>query len=355
MSPSEFVAVYSLNYRKHIALFTEPGGTSRGILYQKPSWIIQLSHTDYSEPGYGEISIIPKLSIETEEFIEEFLYKHPTLSENQLSEIIQSATPAVRFGFEMAVKSLESQALEMFGEEKNLNLKTNGLVWMGSIDDMWKRAQEKYAEGFRCLKFKIGALNFEDELALLKKVRSTWGDEITLRLDANGAFTPKEAPEKLEKLSKLGIHSIEQPIKAGQWDEMAKLCQVSPIDIALDEELIGIKSKQEKQDILDAIQPQYIILKNSLIGGWKEAAEWINLSENKGIGWWATSALELNIGLNAIAYQLADYTNQLPQGLGTGKVFSNNIKSNLKLDGEHLKLKSNKSDLLLDNTKKMWL
>jgi o-succinylbenzoate synthase len=347
--------VYSLSYRKHIAHFTEPGGTSRGILYQKPSWIIQLSHSDYSEPGYGEISIIPKLSIETEEGIEDFLNQHSTLSDNQLSDLLQTATPAIRFGFEMAVKSLESQALEMFGEEKNLNLKTNGLVWMGSIDDMWHRAQEKYSEGFRCLKFKIGALNFEDELALLKKVRSTWGNQITLRLDANGAFTPINALHKLERLSELNIHSIEQPIKAGQSDEMAKLCQDSPIDIALDEELIGIKSLEEKKAILEAIQPQYIILKNSLVGGWKEAAEWIALSENKDIGWWATSALELNIGLNAIAYQLADYTNDLPQGLGTGKVFSNNIKSNLMLDGEHLKLKSNKSDLLLANTKKMWL
>lgn len=347
--------MYSLSYRKHIAHFTEPGGTSRGILYQKPSWIIQLSHSDYSEPGYGEISIIPKLSIETEEFIEDFLNRHSTLSENQLSDIIQSATPAVRFGFEMAVKSLESQALEMFGEEKNLNLKTNGLIWMGSIDDMWKRAQEKYSEGFRCLKFKIGALNFEDELALLKKVRSTWGDQITLRLDANGAFSPKDALNKLERLSELNIHSIEQPIKAGQWDEMARLCQDSPIDIALDEELIGIKSLEEKKGILEAIQPQYIILKNSLIGGWKQAAEWITLCEEKNIRWWSTSALELNIGLNAIAYQLADYTNDLPQGLGTGKVFSNNIKSNLMLDEEHLKLKFNKTDILLANTKKMWL
>lgn len=350
----EFAAVYSLSYRKHIALFTEPGGTSRGILYQKPSWIIQLSHADFPKPGYGEISIIPKLSVETENDIETFLTGHSSLSKNQLFDLLQSAAPAIRFGLEMALKSLESQALEMFGKQKNLNLKTNGLVWMGSIDEMWHRAQEKYTDGFRCLKFKIGALNFEDELAMLKKVRSTWGDNITLRLDANGAFTPKDAQHKLERLSVLDIHSIEQPIKAQQWDEMAKLCRESPIDIALDEELIGIKSKHEKKAILESVQPQYIILKNSLIGGWKQAAEWITLSEEQNIGWWATSALELNIGLNAIAYQLADYNNPLPQGLGTGKVFSNNLVSNLSLQEDCLTLMENSTDLLLENTQKLW-
>lgn len=350
----EFAAVYSLSYRKHIALFTEPGGTSRGILYQKPSWIIRLKHPSFEKPGFGEISIIPKLSVETESDVENFLNGHPSLSKNQLSDFLLSSSPAIRFGLEMALKSLESQALEMFGENKTLHLKTNGLVWMGDIDTMWRRANEKIEEGFKCLKFKIGALNFEDELALLKKVRATWGNDITLRLDANGAFSATNAMQKLEQLAELDIHSIEQPIKANQWEAMANLCRNSPIDIALDEELIGIKSKQEKQAILDAIQPQYIILKNSLIGGWKEAAEWINLSENKGIGWWATSALELNIGLNAIAYQIAGYNNPLAQGLGTGKVFSNNLESNLMLQKDFLTLKQGNTDKLLSNTKKLW-
>lgn len=341
--------MYSLDFRKHTAIFSEPGGTSRGVLYQKPSWIIALKHPDFEQPGYGEISIIPGLSVESKLEIEAFLSQHKILSENTLAELLTTSTPAIRFGLEMALKALKSQALEMFGKSKNLNIETNGLVWMGSAEDMWRRANEKYNEGFRCLKFKIGALDFQEELDFLKKVRSTWGEEITIRLDANGGFTPENALQKLEQLSVLNIHSIEQPIKTGQYSHMRALCKNSPIPIALDEELIGIKTQEEKAEILSEIKPQYVIFKNSLIGGWKQADEWIELCEQKDIQWWATSALELNVGLNAIAYHLSAYNNPLPQGLGTGKVFTNNIASNIKLDGKYLFHHKKSEDLLFKN------
>ena len=346
--------MYFLDFRKHTAIFSEPGGTSRGVLYQKPSWIIALTHPDFEQPGYGEISIIPGLSVETEVEIESFLNRHKNLSETTLSELLATTTPAIRFALEMAQKALFAQKLELFGEDIDLSIETNGLVWMGNTEDMWRRAESKIQEGFQCLKFKIGALDFDEELQFLQKIRKTYGKDITIRLDANGAFTPDNALEKLEALSVLNIHSIEQPIKAGQLQHMEKLCANSPIPIALDEELIGIKTISEKSEILSAIKPQYVIFKNSLIGGCQQADEWIHTCEKNNVKWWATSALELNIGLNAIAYHLSKYNNPLPQGLGTGKVFTNNIGSNLKLKNNVLTLENNSNDLLLSNTKKLF-
>ena len=336
--------MYKIDFIKHIAVFNEPGGTSRGVLYQKPSWIIRLQHSDFEKVGFGEISIIPKLSIESEDDVDNFLKKNNQLSDNQIKDILTEATPAIRFGFEMALKSLENQALEMYGSKNPINLKTNGLVWMGNFEEMQRRAIEKYSSGFRCLKFKIGAHQFDEELNFLNSIRNKW-PEIEIRLDANGAFSPHDALEKLKQLSELNIHSIEQPIKAKQWQEMAQLCIDSPIDIALDEELIGIKSKAEKEEILRTISPQYLIFKNSLIGGWKECEEWIELAEKQNVKWWSTSALELNVGLNAIAYQLTHHNNALPQGLGTGKVFTNKLPSNLVLKNDVLQ-KTNPEDLL---------
>lgn len=346
--------MYSLDFVKHTAIFREPGGTSRGVLYQKPSWILKLKHSDFELAGFGEISIIPGLSVENKADIEHFLQKHKSFNNSTLTELLSSSSPAIRFGLEMAKKSLECQALEMFGEAINLNIESNGLVWMGDIATMKRRAIEKIDEGFTTLKFKIGANDFTEELNFLKWFRQQNQDKINIRLDANGAFTPENALEKLKALADYNIHSIEQPIKAYQPQEMAELCAKSPIAIALDEELIGIKTYDKKNTLLNSIKPQYIILKNALIGGWAQADEWIALCKKHSIGWWATSSLELNIGLNAIAYHLHKQGNNLPQGLGTGRVFTNNIEGNIRLNNGFLQRDKTAKDLLYKNCKALF-
>jgi L-alanine-DL-glutamate epimerase-like enolase superfamily enzyme len=203
---------------------------------------------------------------------------------------------------------------------------------MGSPNEMKQQIEEKLNAGFRCLKMKIGAIDFQQEYNILKKLRSTFSPkDLELRVDANGAFSASEAPSILEKLAELNIHSIEQPIKAGQWQEMAQICESTPLPVALDEELIGIDEPARKEQLLQTIRPQYIILKPSLTGGFKASEEWISAAENNNTGWWVTSALESNIGLNAIAQWTATLNNPMPQGLGTGQVFSNNTKSSLTI------------------------
>ncbi|WP_455168946.1 o-succinylbenzoate synthase, partial [Aegicerativicinus sediminis] len=201
----------------------------------------------------------------------------------------------------------------------------NGLIWMGDKDFMRKQIESKIEEGFRCLKLKIGAIDFEAELSLLRMIRSHFSkDDLEIRVDANGAFHSNEALDKLGKLSRFHLHSIEQPIKQGNWEAMSKLCKSTPLSIALDEELIGIESK-DKYDLINAIQPQYIILKPTLVGGYKSSEEWIALAESKDVGWWITSALESNVGLNAIAQWTYKLNTTMPQGLGTGGLFTNNF------------------------------
>ena len=208
----------------------------------------------------------------------------------------------------------------------------NGLIWMGDFNRMLAQIEKKMEAGFRCIKLKIGAINFEEELALLQHIRSHYSSkEIELRVDANGAFSPTDAMEKLKRLSELDLHSIEQPIRAGQWEEMARLTSESPLPIALDEELIGYNTWEEKQRLLSAIRPQYIIIKPSLHGGLAGGEEWIAEAEKLNIGWWITSALESNIGLNAIAQWCATFQNPLPQGLGTGLLFTDNVEMPLEI------------------------
>ena len=208
---------------------------------------------------------------------------------------------------------------------------------MGSYTHMLSQIEAKMQAGFRCIKLKIGAINFEEELSLLKMIRRHFSaKEIELRVDANGAFSPAEALEKLKRLSELDLHSIEQPIRAGQWDSMARLSQLSPLPIALDEELIGVHSTSRKKELLETIHPQYIILKPSLHGGLRGSQEWIAAASQLGIGWWITSALESNIGLNAIAQWCATLHNPLPQGLGTGALFTDNIPMPLEVRGDEL-------------------
>ena len=223
------------------------------------------------------------------------------------------------------------------GEE---GIPTNGLVWMGSFDEMSQRLEQKIEEGYSCIKLKIGAIDFEKELELVKRIRSRFSkNDIELRLDANGGFTPQNAKERLERLAQYDIHSIEQPIKQHQWREMAALCASSPIPIALDEELIGVNLPAMKDDLLDTIRPAYIILKPSLHGGMKGSAEWIAKARERGIGSWMTSALESNVGLNAIAHFAAHTYGpdiKMPQGLGTGMLFTDNIEAPIALRGNRL-------------------
>lgn len=334
--------MYKAEYIKNVLQFNQAGGTSRGVLYTKPSWFIKISNNK-GDFGIGECSIIPKLSIddvpELEDKIAEVCENINDYSSNYHSRL--KAYPALCFALEIAFKGIQNQSpYILFPSLFTANKKSiiiNGLIWMGDTDEMLKRIEEKINLGFSCLKLKVGAIDFQQELALLKSIRQRFSsDDLELRVDANGAFSTDEALNKLSLLSQFDIHSIEQPIKAGQFEQMYQLCRKTPLPIALDEELIGISNILQKEHLISAIQPQYIILKPSLLGGWKASEEWINIAKNSNCGWWVTSALEANIGLSAIAQWTFMQDVSLRQGLGTGQVFSNNIESPLYLNGEEL-------------------
>lgn len=321
---------YSLHFKR-------PAGTSRGVLHQKKSWFIQIWKAGHPEVrGIGEVSIIPGLSIDNEKDIPkelDGLCQH--INEYKFWITTKGAQfPAIRFGLETALADLHKNGNQIFHQNEFTNGETgipiNGLIWMGDPEFMRNQIQEKVNAGFNCIKIKIGAIDFEEELNLIRNLRKQFSSQtIEIRLDANGAFNAAEALQKLERLSAFDIHSVEQPIKAGQTEIMAKLCQKTPIPIALDEELIGIKTIQIAK-LLDIINPQYIILKPSLLGGFSVADSWISAAEKRQIAWWATSALESNIGLNAIAQWVFEKKTQMPQGLGTGQLYSNNISSPLE-------------------------
>jgi o-succinylbenzoate synthase len=248
--------------------------------------------------------------------------------------------PAIRFAFETALLDVENEGNRILFDSDfsrgESGIKINGLVWMSSIEEMYRQAEEKLNSGFQCLKFKVGALDFETEVNLLKMIRKQLDPDIEIRLDANGAFPESEALQKLEILSEYNIHSIEQPIKPGQWESMAFLCASSPIPIALDEELIGISDARQRAQLINIINPAYIILKPSLLGGLAVADEWIQVAEDHHIDWWATSALESNIALNAIAQWAATKNSSLPQGLGTGGLYIKNFPLPLEIKNGEL-------------------
>lgn len=332
------------NYTKRILNFNTPGGTSRGVLYTKPSWFLQLF--DDNNPfvkGVGEVSIIPGLSIEDESIIENILNDICVNTTKYLynwAELLKPY-PAIKFGYETALIDLQNEGIyKLFPSDftrGKQGIIINGLIWMGNKEEMLKRIKEKLDQGFSCLKLKVGAINFSDEIELLQSIRKHFLiSDLELRVDANGAFAVDAALEKLKQLSDFEIHSIEQPIKQGQWEAMRDLCLKSPVPIALDEELIGVNEVTEQQKMLKTIQPQYVIFKPSLIGGLAATKNWSNLAEKLGIGWWVTSALEANIGLNAIAQWTYLNGSPMPQGLGTGTVFTNNISSPLTIKGEKL-------------------
>lgn len=321
-------------YFKYILEFKQPSGTSRGVLKTKETWFIRIENQ--GKEGIGECGILRGLSIDDRVDYEAQL-KWTCDNMHLGPEVLWLALiefPSIQFGVEMAFRSLSSQSpFDLFpskftNDEDSIPI--NGLIWMGSKDFMKTQIKERLDLGFQCIKLKIGAIDFKTELDLLKSIRSEFSaSDIELRVDANGAFDPSTALEQLKRLSDYNLHSIEQPIKAGQKQAMALLCQHTPLPIALDEELIGVFESDDKKAVLDEIKPQYIILKPSFVGGFKGALEWISYAEDSNIGWWITSALESNVGLNAIAQWTYTLGSDMPQGLGTGSLYTNNFQSPL--------------------------
>ncbi len=328
-----------LTYTKRVFEFKRPSGTSRGILHHKKSWFLKAKYASTDQIfGLGECSIIEGLSPDFHSE-EQYETKLNELCKNPDTNLIDY--PSIRFGLECAKLDLlhGGKGIYFDNDFSRGNLKTpiNGLIWMGSTAYMQEQIEEKLRLGYTTIKLKIGANTIKDELDLIRKLRGKFSaEQITIRVDANGAFKTAEAHEILSDLARLNIHSIEQPIRAGQWSEMANLCKKTPTPIALDEELIGINEIAEKKKMLETIKPQYIILKPSLHGGFEGCREWINLAEKGDIGWWMTSALESNVGLSAIAQFTAEYDNPLPQGLGTGALYTNNLPSDMKIINGYL-------------------
>lgn len=325
------------SYQKYVLNFKRPSGTSRGVLTEKETWFIILEKE--GKKGIGECGILRTLSIDDRPDYEEklkWVCENIHLGKDKLWEALLEF-PSIQFGIEQAFLSLEAEnPLLLFPSEFTNGQKSifiNGLVWMGDEVFMKQQIDEKLANGFKCIKLKIGAIDFQKELDLLRFIRSNFDAEIIeIRVDANGAFDLNLALDKLNQLTGFELHSIEQPIAKNNTDRMAELCRLTPFPIALDEELIGVFSLAEKEALLEKIKPQYIILKPSLVGGVRGTKEWIDLAEKQNIGWWITSALESNIGLNAIAQWTYTLKNSMPQGLGTGALYTNNFDCPLEVD-----------------------
>ncbi len=329
-----------ISIHPYLLHFKQPAGTSRGIYKTRQVWYLHAFDEQTGRHGYGECAPLPNLSCDDIPNYEEVLRCHCQQVEatGQLDYEALCDYPSMLFGLETVMQHIQAGGLQLWNTPfatGQAGIPINGLIWMGNFDEMYQRIEEKMRLGFRCIKVKIGAIEFEKELELLAHIRQQFGpDKIELRVDANGAFQPGDAPAKLEALSAFHLHSIEQPIRAGQWEAMGRLCASTPLPIALDEELIGVNRTADKEQLLDTIHPQYIILKPSLHGGIKGASEWIQLAKKRGIGYWITSALESNIGLNAIAQWCATLEPTLPQGLGTGQLFTDNIDFPLHIKGD---------------------
>lgn len=335
-------------YKKYILDFKRPSGTSRGVLTQKETWFLVFE--EKGKKGIGECGILRGLSCDDVPDYEaklQWTCDNIDLGKEKLWHALIEF-PSIQFGVEQAFMSLRSQnPLELFPSDfikKESSIPINGLIWMGDEAFMHQQIQKKLEEGFRCIKMKIGAIDFDQEIEVLKSIRNTYSkDQIELRVDANGAFPIEDALEKLDVLSRLHIHSIEQPIKQGNISAMQRLCADTPLSIALDEELIGISDPEKKEELLKTVRPQYIILKPSLVGGFKGSMEWIEFAKKYDIGWWVTSALESNVGLNAIAQWTFTLDNPMPQGLGTGSLYTNNLDSPLTVAEGNLYYDSNKN------------
>lgn len=371
--------MYKIEISERTLHFKQPAGTSRGVYTTRHSYYLTLTSDELpGVGGVGECATLPDLSCDAKPEYEMTLRQVCQMVE-QMGRIpydMIRAYPSITFGletafasfFDAAKKFLEivptegaSSSSEMLKQKgvsvpagmENLTelfdspfgrgeegITINGLVWMGTYEEMLARLEEKLQAGFHCVKLKIGAIDFFKELDLIKRIRDVYTKEqVELRVDANGGFLPENAMSQLEALAKYDIHSIEQPIKQHQWPKMAQLCRETPLPIALDEELIGVNVRSMKQALLDTVRPQYIILKPSLHGGIYGCNEWIELANQRGIGSWITSALESNIGLNAIAHYAAKVYGsnvKMPQGLGTGQLFTDNIPMPLEIRGDKL-------------------
>lgn len=331
--------------------FKQPAGTSRGVYLTRKIWLIKL--VDGDKTGVGECAPLPDLSCDAmgDEAYASILNKvcEDYCTSGEIDYDALRDYPSMLFGLETAVLDLQASHLSALTSHLlidtafsrgEVGIPINGLVWMGNYEEMLARLEDKLEKGFRCVKLKIGAIDFDKELDLVKRIRDRFSfHEVELRVDANGGFKYEDALYKLELLSQYTIHSIEQPIKQGQWAYMAELCRESPLPIALDEELIGINDPETKRHMLNIIKPRYIILKPSLHGGMMGCREWISIAREMGIGSWITSALESNIGLNAIAqFASSVYGDNItmPQGLGTGQLFTDNIPMPLEIRGDKL-------------------
>lgn len=329
-------------FHKRIFHFKQASGTSRGVLTEKLSWFIEL--TENNVKGVGECSIISGLSPDFEDEVKYELKIQETVEQLNTGQLTYENAPQLLAKFPSILFGVETAFLDLKNGGKGLvfendfssgkqKIPINGLIWMGSESFMLEQIEQKVEQGFSTLKMKVGAIDFDTEFKILQAIRSKFPtSEMTLRVDANGAFDEHSALKVLQQLSELEIHSMEQPIKPNQWKAMQRLCQVTPTPIALDEELIGITEIDQKIQLLETIQPQFIILKPSLHGGISGCREWISIAEKRNIPWWMTSALESNIGLNAICQFTAEFKNNLPQGLGTGSLYVDNIDSDLVVE-----------------------
>ncbi len=346
------------SYKKHVFKFKRPAGTSRGVLRHKTSYyLIAWDSENPDIKGIGECSTIKGLSPDPWDSYEktlEAICHGPQPVEYWLKSGLDDF-PSIRFGLETALLDRQKSGQRMLFPSEftagKQGIPINGLIWMGDAGFMQTQIKEKMEAGYRCIKLKIGAIDFEQELDLLRMIRREFGEkELELRVDANGAFAPEEALDKLKRLSEFGLHSIEQPIRQGQWEAMAQLCEQSPVPIALDEELIGLKTNEDIQKMMKFIRPQFFVIKPSLLGGFSKSRIVLEEAGRAGAGWWITSALEGNIGLNAIAQWTFLLENPMPQGLGTGQLFTNNIPSPLTIDKAQLFFnEENKWDLSLIN------
>ncbi|MBP6073537.1 MAG: o-succinylbenzoate synthase [Flavobacterium sp.] len=336
------------SYKKYTLHFKRPSGTSRGVMTEKETWFLFLE--DDGKTGIGECGLLRGLSVDDRPDYEEKLQwvcQNIHLGKDKLwDELLEF--PSIQFGVEMAFLSLQSKTpFELFPSsftKGNDAIRINGLVWMGDEAYMKSQIEEKLAQEFTCIKLKIGAIDFEKELELLRYIRQNFDAKtIEIRVDANGAFNSFEALDKLKQLAVFELHSIEQPIQKNNTDLMANLCKSTPFPIALDEELIGVFLFSEKEALLKKIRPQYIILKPSLVGGFKGTLEWISIANSLNIDWWITSALESNIGLNAITQFTFMLQNTMPQGLGTGGLYTNNFDGPLEINKGHIQYNTAKN------------
>lgn len=329
-----------LSISKETLHFKKPARTSRGEYSHHEMYLITITDKATGKRGIGELAPLPDLSCDRNAYPD--ISEVQRLAEKALPSVLNGTWPDDMLSYPALRFALESAVAEARGEnlKEKISIPINGLVWMSSFEDMLEQVKVKMSIGFRCIKLKIGAINWEKEIELIRYVRSCFPKEdLHLRVDANGAFSPEWAMDKLIELAKYDIHSIEQPIRQGQWDEMARLCKESPLAIALDEEMIGVNNPEEKEKLLDTIHPQYIVLKPTMHGGLSGTREWIDLANKRGINSWITSALESNIGLRSIALLAESVYGPnitFPQGLGTGQLFTDNIENGVHIEGANI-------------------